>query len=787
MKKCIFFNGYYDEGQLQCSSNYFEYEKGALVQLKIIICTWKNSLTLCATNVHIVCSSCSVKTENCTACPLQSYRDLGIDNACSCQTNMYEQPNNPICIPCHYTCFTCNGTESNQCTSCYTEIMRQSNDSGSCLCMNKYYDAGKPDCQACSPQCLNCANSADSYRYLFGNTCICQNKRTGAFISMYEVQGKADCQSCHYSCLDCNGSQFNQCTKCLDSEARILSNSTCVCAPYYFEITNLRISQFQFKQQKMIYRSSAILDNHNVNNATIDVKLVKIYLQIFQLVLQTLLESYPFNDNAIILVLIAPPFLSNTIPVHLHSIEVETCLKCHYSCLTCNKFGNQFCQTCKDKSISFRVFNQGVCQCLPGYFDDGVSPNCQKCLISCLTCLNTATNCYFEINQAKCGKCDQNYLNCSIKSKMCTECDQSQMRTLSDITKTCICKTGTTEINGQCRYCDITCNTCQNSIINCTSCKLLRLFANNQCRCINGTYEMFLLQSNLPNVHQPSKLLYILFRGSFLKFFLQEIFVYAKMVIMKTQSLQIVNLAIHLVQPVISLLLIDQLSECLQQCVCSTGLYFNSVSLKCEACNINCLECKSQLECIECEQLTRHFDPDKLECPCKDGYYEVNAKICSFCDYCCRTCQTSPTKCLSCEPLYFRHLNSNQCICLEGYYDIGIETCYLCDPTCLTCQKTSTQCTSCNQTQHFRSLNLNQCICQSGYYDIGQLVCQSKFMINLYNAPINVSLVTANKDFVKVMMFNNLELINLILTNVLSNILDQQYFYVNLNLNSLIK
>lgn len=31
------------------------------------------------------------------------------------------------------------------------------------------------------------------------------------------------------------------------------------------------------------------------------------------------------------------------------------------------------------------------------------------------------------------------------------------MKILDDVTKTCICKTGTTEINGVCQICDITC------------------------------------------------------------------------------------------------------------------------------------------------------------------------------------------------------------------------------------------------------------------------------------------------------------------------------------------
>ncbi|CAK70475.1 unnamed protein product (macronuclear) [Paramecium tetraurelia] len=263
MQKCICPNGYYDKGQLICSpchkkcmTCFGPAENNCLTCSNSNNRVFKTNLCICPDTYmekqvgdvmcykcSYRCSSCSVKIENCTACPLQSYRDLGTDNSCSCQANMYDQLNNPICIPCHYTCLTCKGPESNQCSSCYTQIMRQLDPSGSCLCMNSYYDPGKAGCLginqtilACNPRCLNCAISADncisckSDRYLQGNTCICQNKINGALISKYEKSGKVDCLSCHYSCLDCYGSEFNQCTKCLDSEGRILSNSTCLCA-----------------------------------------------------------------------------------------------------------------------------------------------------------------------------------------------------------------------------------------------------------------------------------------------------------------------------------------------------------------------------------------------------------------------------------------------------------------------------------------------------------------------------------------------------------------------------
>ncbi|CAK72107.1 unnamed protein product (macronuclear) [Paramecium tetraurelia] len=783
MQKCICPNGYYDQGQLICSPCHYKCmtcfgpaENNCLTCANSNNRVLRTNLCLCPDTYmekqadpmcykcSYRCSSCSIEIENCTACPPQSYRDLGTDNSCSCQANMYEQPNNPICIPCHYTCLTCNGPESNQCTSCYTQIMRQLDPSGSCLCMNSYYDPGQAGCLACNPRCLKCVNSADNCisckpdRYLQGNTCICPNKINGALISKYEKSGKVDC--CHYTCLECYGSEFNQCSKCLDSEGRILSNSTCICASPNVDIGEPQCQKCQYSCEtcesmltncltcapntfRNLSISRCVCQQGYFDDGSNPICQKCHYSCQYCSSFSTKCDTCSSTFNRVLNPLI---FTCNCMESY-YDIGVEACQKCHYSCLACNSFGNEFCESCKDKSISFRVFNKGVCVCLPGYFDDGMSPNCQKCQISCLTCQNTATYCtscestrhfegnsclcntgYFEIGQVLCDKCDQNCLELL---------NQSEDVIINKITKTCICKPGTIEIDEQCQDCDITCNTCENSLTNCTSCKSLRLLFNNQCNCIDGTYEsgndkqcLYCSKTCETCINQENYCT-TCSQDNFRILSLGNICVckdgyYEDTVSLDCKSCDSSCLTCNLFSTYcLTCNALYNLSlDASNKCVCSPGFYFNSSNSKCEACPIQCQECRSQLECTECEDFTRYLDPNNLECPCKDGYYEVNAKNCQLCDYSCKTCQTSPTNCLSCESLYYRLLKSNQCICQDGYYDIGIEMCQLCDPICFTCQQSSTQCTSCNYTQHFRSLNLNQCICQSGYYDIGQLICQ---------------------------------------------------------------
>ncbi|CAD8195626.1 unnamed protein product [Paramecium octaurelia] len=813
MFKCICPDGYFDIGVLQCNACHYTCRSCyGSAQDQCLTCSssnnreFKTNLCLCQDTYmeKIVddpmcykcsyrCANCSGTIDNCTACPLYSYRDQGTNNSCACPAKMYDPPNNPICIPCYVNCLTCNGSQSNQCTSCYTQIMRQLDPSGLCVCMSKYYDVGTPECQPCSPYCLDCSNtpghciSCKPDRYLQGNVCICQTKLTGAFITSYEVAGKIviilaqsavdlniinvhhawlvkaefslillvfvariflkqgilitsiiqtskkinsqitqcigkpKCQGCYYSCETCAGLDTT-CLTCLSNSFRTLINSQCLCQKGYFDDGSNPICQ------KCHYSCSECI--------TISKKC----------------NSCPSASNRVFNGIL---FTCNCIDSYFDN-GTQTCQKCHYTCLTCNSFGDQFCLTCLDKTISFRVYNQGVCQCLPGYYDDGFSTNCNKCLSSCLTCQNTADNCtscespryldgtacpcgagYFVNNLGKCSKCNQNCLNCSLTSTNCTECDSSLMRVLDTATKTCICKSGTTQINGLCQVCDITCQTCLNSIAYCTSCKVLRKLSNNQCKCVDGTYEsgsdkqcLFCDQTCQTCINQANYCTTCA-ADKFRIFSTGNICVckdgyYEEALSLDCRPCDSSCLTCKVLPTnCITCDISYNLSlDTTGRCLCSSGYFFNTSTSTCEMCTVLCKECKSLSQCLECESITRNFNAVNLKCPCKEGYYEVNQKKCSQCNFSCKTCQSLSTNCLSCELTNYRLLISNQCICLDGYYDIGIELCQPCNPICQTCEKTSTKCLSCNQTQNFRLLNLNQCVCQSGYYDSGQLVCQ---------------------------------------------------------------
>lgn len=61
-------------------------------------------------------------------------------------------------------------------------------------------------------------------------------------------------------------------------------------------------------------------------------------------------------------------------------------MTCPYYCLTCTNFTS--CLTCD--ALTRNITNG--CNCLIGYYDNGVSSSCLACLPECVTC-NNAYNC----------------------------------------------------------------------------------------------------------------------------------------------------------------------------------------------------------------------------------------------------------------------------------------------------------------------------------------------------------------------------------------------------------
>lgn len=163
---CSCVSGFYDAGQVVC----------APCPVSCLTCT--NAQT-------------AVPTPACSQCPANSNRvSIPVNNDCPCLPGFTERANRgQTCQSCHFSCATCIGPSSSECSSCNffaNRIYSPSNAGGMCVCARGFTDVGLPYCTngtACTniPGCVACNNGActqcDSSQFKVFNTtqnkCVC--------------------------------------------------------------------------------------------------------------------------------------------------------------------------------------------------------------------------------------------------------------------------------------------------------------------------------------------------------------------------------------------------------------------------------------------------------------------------------------------------------------------------------------------------------------------------------------------------------------------------------------
>lgn len=127
------------------------------------------------------CSTCTNGTK-CLTCSLLSLRNLPSSN-CPCSDGNYDN-GVQLCLICSYSCFTC--TNSTQCLTCESSANFRTYNSSTklCSCLAKYFDDGLSNelclpcsytcatCQGTSFSCLTCNSTA--HRTLSGSLCNCK-------------------------------------------------------------------------------------------------------------------------------------------------------------------------------------------------------------------------------------------------------------------------------------------------------------------------------------------------------------------------------------------------------------------------------------------------------------------------------------------------------------------------------------------------------------------------------------------------------------------------------------
>jgi hypothetical protein len=165
---------------------------------------------------------------------------LNCDVSCPVQFNANISNN---CIPCNSSCFTCNYTDPNQCTSCISITYRSGSQ---CTCSGLYFSTSSDrttSCLLCSDYllyCTSCLNSSictgcQSDKYLVNGSCQCFNITAPT----YFVSGV--CLT-YPGCVNASSiTNANFCSICNTSanfQHPSVSNLTCVCSSGYTNVNN---------------------------------------------------------------------------------------------------------------------------------------------------------------------------------------------------------------------------------------------------------------------------------------------------------------------------------------------------------------------------------------------------------------------------------------------------------------------------------------------------------------------------------------------------------------------
>ncbi|EAS04000.3 EGF-like domain protein (macronuclear) [Tetrahymena thermophila SB210] len=643
-------------------------------------------------NANKVCQACDLSCQTCinntntgcTSCQSSYQRAFKLilsnpySGSCNCIDGYYQSPNNQVCLPCHYSCYSCQGPLQTDCIKC--QISRTYNIATSlCSCPSNKYDVfGITQCQDCPYYCKTCS-AADTTKC---STCDpAQQRQMNALTGYCDCNqgfyddGSPVCKPCFQNCLTCRGPNQYDCTLCDSSKNRILQNGICVCMIGYYNI-NGQVACGQCDQSCYTCQDNS---NGGPNQCS------SCSLQQFR----QQQGNYCLCING-----------------YFQDPVSKLCVQCDQTCATCASITT--CATCN--SSQFRVLNptSQLCDCMSGYYTSGTQ-TCQPCDRTCKTCSgsgpnqcltcdatqnrqyytnggNSSCQCldnYYDLPpNSACSKCHYSCKNCSGSNRnQCTACDPATSRTLT--ASQCVCPSNLFDILDTpiCQQCHYSCVTCtDNTPSGCVTCPAGRNLVNTQCLCQEGNIDDPVQQKCL-SCHYSCATCSVA-NGS-------------------SSTCLTCN-------PAYFRSLVNN------QCACNPGYYDDGSHVLCSQCDPTCRTCSGpgSSSCQSCDATLFRTLNASNQCVCMNGYF-LSAGTCQKCDDNCKTCANTSTNCNSCSSLM--KLVGNQCFCENGYFAQG-SSCIQCDITCSTCNgPTAGDCLTCD-AQDFRLCN--QCT------DLSQTNCQ---------------------------------------------------------------
>eukprot|EP00828_Plagiopyla_frontata_P040220 TRINITY_DN538_c0_g1_i2.p1 TRINITY_DN538_c0_g1~~TRINITY_DN538_c0_g1_i2.p1 ORF type:complete len:1831 (+),score=273.59 TRINITY_DN538_c0_g1_i2:3-5495(+) len=450
---------------------------------------------------HYTCKTCSGPEKyQCSSCnEALNWKAVSTQGTCQCKDGFFEANN--ACRQCHYSCLTCSGPLLSECLTCASTQYRQLN-ANNCKCEQGYYDNGTALCLTCpDTNCLECSTAnctvcKPGYQLTSNNTCLgchyscktCsgpnENQCTSCDLNNYQIPDRLDatatifkckcteaskfinasgiCASCHYSCATCTGSTSSQCTSCLSTDFRVLTQNTyCTCLNGYFNNgtqstcvscpSNCKTcSTYQnctSCNDGYYWKSGACLACPNtcktclggtINDCT----------------------SCNTNNNQAPAIASATRFACICLKTDKYIDSAGLCQDCHFTCQTCSGPSQNDCLTCNASLQRVALALNKTCPCVEGYYQKDSEWQCQQCHYTCKTCSGP-------------------------EKYECSSCNEALNWKAVSTQGTCQCKNGFFEANNACLACDSKCLTCSGSGASCLTCNssLHRELNANQCQC----------------------------------------------------------------------------------------------------------------------------------------------------------------------------------------------------------------------------------------------------------------------------------------------------------------
>ena len=358
------------------------------------------------------CATCSASGDNnCKSCGAGRFLHPNTGGQClgTCPDSFWGDSATNKCMPCYnngvgpsYTCATCSGGGSNQCTSCNAGKFLHPNTGGQCLiiCPNGFWGDGSTNkcmpchisgvgpyysCVTCSAGGNNDCNSCPAGSFLHPNTGgQCLNPCPDGYWGDSTVNQCMPCYSSGsspFTCKTCTAGTSSSCSSCYTST--YLHNGECLdtCPTGFWEDTSTNTCQPCYYSSS----GSSPFTCHTCSGPA-DNECDSCFSGTF-LYSGQCLDSCPDG--------------------YWGDTSTHTCQSCFssgigpsYTCTTCSAGTDSDCNSC-DTGFFLHPNSGGKCldSCPPGYWDDTSTNTCESCYTNitgpyytCATCSGGGAN-----------------------------------------------------------------------------------------------------------------------------------------------------------------------------------------------------------------------------------------------------------------------------------------------------------------------------------------------------------------------------------------------------------